>query len=120
MPEYLSTLGISEIEKAVKKLVREVNRSIKGFGKVEEPTIKGIIFNRVSTKFGGTVTEQGIMERVRETWGDIVFKEFVSHSVKLAESAEPSKSPIAISGYAADSVYEEQLKKCASRFSERN
>ncbi|MCL1494075.1 MAG: AAA family ATPase [Pseudanabaena sp. Salubria-1] len=120
MPEYLSTLGISEIEKAVKKLVGEVNRSIEGFGKVEEPTIKGIIFNRVSTKYGGTVTEQGIMERVRETWGDIVFKEFVSHSVKLAESAEPSKSPIAISGYAADSVYEEQLKKCASRFSERN
>jgi chromosome partitioning protein len=119
MPEYLSTLGISEIEKAIKKLVEEVNRSIQGFGQVEEPSIKGIIFNRVSTQFGGTDYEQSIMKRVREKWGNVVFKHFVSRSTKVTESAEPSKSPIAISGYAADNIYEEQLNKCAIEFSER-
>jgi len=120
MPEFLSTLGIGEIENAIKKLVKEVNHSIQGFGEIEEPMITGIIFNRVSTRSGGTEAQQGIMNRVRDKWGDIVFQEFVSHSTKLAESAEPSKSPIAISGYAADKVYEDQLKKCAIKFNERN
>lgn len=120
MPEFLSTLGIGEIENAIKKLVKEVNQSIQGFGEIEEPKIKGIIFNRVSTQSGGTDAEQSIMKRVKDKWGDIVFQEFVSQSTKVAVSAEPSKSPISISGYATDKVYEEQLKKCAIKFSEQN
>jgi chromosome partitioning protein len=120
MPEFLSTLGIGEIETAIKKLVKEVNQSLQGFGAVEEPKIKGIIFNRVSTQFGGTEAEQEIMRRVQGKWGNIVFQEFVSQSTKVSVSAEPSNSPISISGYAADKVYEEQLKKCAIKFSEKN
>jgi chromosome partitioning protein len=119
MPEYLSTLGISEIEKAIKRLVEEVNRSIQGFGKLEGPVLKGIVFNRVSTQTGGTTSEQGIMDQVRETWPGLVFKRFISQSTKLAQSAEPEKPPIAISGYAADKVYENQLKECADQFIKR-
>jgi len=119
MPEYLSTLGISQIEKAIKRLVEDVNRSIEGFGKIEGPAMKGIIFNRVSTQTGGTLDEQNIMKRVKEQWPDLVFKNFVSHSTKVSASSQPTRSPIAISGYAADQTYETQLKKCAEEFIER-
>jgi len=119
MPEYLSTLGISEIEKAVKRLVEEVNHSIKGFGVVKGPVMKGIIFNRVRNRSGGTVHQEAIMDRVRQKWPDIAFVPFISQSDKVAQSSEPSKSPIAISGYAADRVYENQLKECATEFIRR-
>lgn len=119
MPEYLSTLGISEIEKAVKRVVEEVNRSIQGFGTVKAPAMKGIIFNRVRTQTGGTIYQQNVMDRVKGKWPGIVFEHFVSHSDKIAQSAEPSKSPIAISGYAADRVYERQLEECAAEFIRR-
>ena len=121
MPEYLSTLGIAEIEKAVKRVVDEVNRSIEGFGSVRAPEMKGIIFNRVRYQTGGTAAQENIMRRVREEWPGVVFlpPAFVSHSDKIALSAEPTKSPIAISGYAADRVYENQLKACADEFIRR-
>lgn len=119
MPEYLSTLGISEIEKAVKRIVEEVNQSIKGFGEIRGPVMKGIIFNRVRTKSGGTVHQESIMDRVRQEWPNLVFKNFISQSDKVAQSSEPSKSPIAISGYAADRVYENQLMECAEEFIRR-
>jgi chromosome partitioning protein len=119
MPEYLSTLGISEIEKAVKRVVDEVNRSIQGFGSVKAPEMKGIIFNRVRTRSGGTNYQENVMARVRDKWPGLVFDNFISHSDKIAQSAEPSRSPIAISGYAADRAYENQLKECASEFIRR-
>jgi chromosome partitioning protein len=121
MPEYLSTLGIAEIEGAVRRTIDEVNCSIKGYGSVQAPKIKGIIFNRVSTQTGGTDNEKGIMQRVatKKGWEGLVFEEFISRSTKMAQSAEPSRSPIAISGYAADKVYENQLKKCADEFIQR-
>ena len=119
MPEYLSTLGISEIEKAVKRLVEDVNRSIQGFGVLQGPEMKGIIFNRVSTQTGGTGYEQNVMARVKGKWPGLVYDHFVSRSSKVAESAEPTKSPISISGYAADRVYENQLKECTAEFMQR-
>ena len=119
MPEYLSTLGISEIEKAVKRLVEDVNRSIQGFGVLKGPEMKGIIFNRVSTQTGGTGYEQNVMARVKGKWPGLVYDHFVSRSSKVAESAEPTKSPISISGYAADRVYENQLKECTAEFMQR-
>lgn len=119
MPEYLSTLGISEIENAVKRVVDDVNRSIQGFGEIKGPVMKGIIFNRVSTQTGGTSYERNVMARVKDKWKGLVFDNFISRSNKVAESAEPTKSPISISGYAADRVYENQLKECASEFIKR-
>lgn len=119
MPEYLCTLGISEIEKAVRRVVEDVNRSIQGFGEVTSPLMKGIIFNRVRTQTGGTIYQERVMDRVREKWPGLVFTHFVSHSDKVTQSSEPSKSPIAISGYAADRVYENQMKECAAEFISR-
>lgn len=119
MPEYLSTLGIGEIEKAVKRIVDEVNRSIKGFGALRGPVMKGIIFNRVRTQTGGTVNQEAKMGIVRQKWPGLVFDHFISQSDKVTQSSEPSKSPIAISGYAADRVYENQLKECATEFIRR-
>lgn len=116
MPEYLSTLGISEIEKAVSRLVVDVNRSIEGFGKVQGPTMKGIIFNRVTTQTGGTDDEKKIVARVKNKWPNLVFDNFVSQSTKVSASSQPTRSPIAISGYAADKIYENQLSACATEF----
>ncbi len=119
MPEYPSALGISEIERAVKRIVDEMNRSIAGFGSLEAPEIKGILFNRVRTLTGGTQYQESVMARVREQWPGKVFESFISHSDKIVHSAEPSKLPIAISGYAADEAYEDQLKRCAEEFMDR-
>ncbi|MEW6236970.1 MAG: AAA family ATPase [Candidatus Omnitrophota bacterium] len=119
MPEYLSTLGISEIEKAVKRIVVEVNQYLKGFGEISGPEIKGIIFNRVQFQKGGNQYQESIMNRVREKWPNLVFHNFISQSVKVVQSSDPTRSPIAISGYKADEAYEEQLKKCADEFIKR-
>mgnify|MGYP000975602898 CR=1 FL=1 len=116
MPEYLSTLGISEIEKAVKRLVEEINQYIQGFCVFKGPEMKGIIFNRVHFRTGGTNYQERMMERVRKQWPHLVFQHFVSQSDVVSQSSEPSRYPIAISGYAADRVYENQLKACAEEF----
>ncbi|MFB3786686.1 MAG: ParA family protein [bacterium] len=116
MPEYLSTLGISEVERAVRQVVDEINQYIQGFCTFKGPEMKGIIFNRVHYRTGGTNYQESMMDRVREQWPDLVFDHFVSQSDKLSQSSEPSRYPIAISGYAADRVYENQLKACAEEF----
>lgn len=119
MAEYLSTIGISEIEKAVRRLVDDVNRSLEGFGNIVGPKLKGIIFNRVTTQNGGTDYEKKMREQVQEKWPGLVFENFVSQSTKISASASPTRSPIAISGYSADSVYEKQLNDCAREFISR-
>jgi len=119
MPEYLSTIGISEIEKGVSRIVDDVNRSLEGYGKIAGPKMKGIIFNRVTNQYGGTDYERRIFERIKKQWPGLVFKNFVSQSTKISASASPTRSPIAISGYSADSVYEKQLNDCATEFISR-
>lgn len=116
MSEYLSTIGISEIEKAVSRLVVDVNKSLGGFCNIVGPKLKGIIFNRVTTQNGGTDYEKKMREQVQKKWPGLVFENFVSQSTKISASASPTRSPIAISGYSADSVYEKQLKDCATEF----
>ncbi|VVB84285.1 Light-independent protochlorophyllide reductase iron-sulfur ATP-binding protein [uncultured archaeon] len=121
MPEYLSTIGIALIDRAIKNIEKEINDEIKSFGVVgtfKGPEIKGILFNRVRYVTGGTGYQEEVMERVRVDWSHLVFNTYVSQSDRIAQRGE-SKIPIAISGYAADKKYESQLRECAEEFLRR-
>lgn len=78
----------------------------------------GIVFNRLRYLSGGTSNEQSILTRIRATYGDAVFANWVSQSTQIAGRAE-EKVPIALSGYAADRKYEDQMRKVAEEFYER-
>lgn len=121
MPEYLSTIGIALIDRAIKNIEKQINDEIKSFGvegTFKGPEIKGILFNRVRYVTGGTGYQEEVMERVRVDWSHLVFNAYVSQSDRIAQRGE-GKIPIAISGYAADKKYESQLRECAEEFLRR-
>jgi chromosome partitioning protein len=120
LAEYLSTLGLAHIQKSINGIFDQANQvlaSIAG-GAVTPPSLLGIIFNRLRYATGGTSNEDSIMSRIRKTYGDAVFANFVSQSTQIAGRSE-EKVPIALSGYAADRKYEEQMRKVAEEFYDR-
>lgn len=119
MAEYLSVIGIKEIQKAIHRIVDDMKRNLEGFADFEGPEIKGILFNRISTKAGGNNNEKMNMAYVKITWPSLVFDTFVSQSTLIAGSAEPTRLPISISGLSADKVYKEQFTGCMAEFLER-
>jgi len=120
LAEYLSTLGLAHIQKSISDIFNRANEvlaSISG-GSITAPSLLGIIFNRLRYVTGGTSNEQSIMSKIRTTYGDAVFSRWVSQSTQIAERAE-EKVPIALSGYAADKKYEQQMRDVAQEFYNR-
>lgn len=120
LAEYLSTLGLAHIQKLITGIFDQANQvltSVAG-GSIPAPSLMGIIFNRLRYASGGTSNEESIMSRIRATYGDAVFAHRVSQSTQIAARAE-EKVPIALSGYAADRKYEQQMREVAEEFYER-
>jgi chromosome partitioning protein len=120
LAEYLSTLGLSHIQKSITGIFDQANQflsSIAG-GSIAAPSLMGIIFNRLRYAGGGTSNEESIMARIRATYRGAVFSHWVSQSTQIAARAE-EKVPIALSGYAADRKYEQQMRDIAEEFYER-
>jgi len=119
LAEYLSTLGLAHIQKSISGIFNKANERLNPLGvSIAAPSLMGIIFNRLRYVTGGTSNEESIMKRIRETYGDIVFSNWVSQSTQIAERPE-QKVPIALSGYAADRRYEQQIRQLAQEFYER-
>lgn len=120
LAEYLSTIGLAHIQKSITGIFDEANQVLGSVGgtAIGAPTMIGIVFNRIRYATGGTSNEESIMRRIRATYGDLVFSNFVSQSTQIAARAE-EKVPIALSGYAADRKYEEQVRKVAEEFYDR-
>ncbi len=122
LAEYLSTLGIAHIQKSVGTVFDEARKLLDDVGSkgavLSNPSLLGIIFNRIRYLTGGTSDEEGIMNQIRSRYPNLVFKNFVSQSTQIASRPE-SKIPIAVSGYAADRKYEDQLKTLAEEFYDR-
>lgn len=120
LAEYLSTVGIGYIQKAIREIfddARETAAMIGGSG-IEEPRLLGIIFNRLRTKHHGTKYEETIISMISTQYPDKVFGARVPLSTKIAEKPM-LKVPIAISGYAEDRDYEERIREVAEEFYER-
>ena len=120
IPEYLSTLGIALIQNAITGTITEVNDDLSAYGakSIEAPQIIGIIFNRVKYITRGTSYQEEVMQRIRNEYPDKVFQSYISESDKIAERGE-MKIPIAISGYARDKNYVNQLLESAEEFMRR-
>jgi chromosome partitioning protein len=120
LAEYLSTLGLAHIQKSINGIFDQASEVVKsvGGGAVARPSLMGIIFNRLRYVTRGTSNEEAIMSQIRRKYGDSVFKNWVSQSTKISERAEV-KVPIALSGYADDQKYEEQMRLVAGEFYDR-
>jgi chromosome partitioning protein len=120
LAEYLSTLGLAHIQKSISGIFEQANEvltSVSG-ASIAVPTIMGIIFNRLRYVTGGTSSEESIMNRTRADYGDTVFSHQVSQSTQIADRPE-QKVPIALSGYAVDRKYEQQMRDVAQEFYDR-
>lgn len=104
LPDYLSTLGITLIQRQVNRFVAGMRRIFTMIGATyEEPRLIGILFNRVRVlEFGPPlklprVQEQAI-QYVKKIPGcqELVFNRFVTESVVVSEAPE-RKVPVSIS-----------------------
>ena len=63
LPEYFSVRGIGLIETQIGKMMDQINRNLTRFGaqSVPGPKMRGIIFNKVRTVYGGTIAQENWM-----------------------------------------------------------
>lgn len=120
LAEYLSTLGLAHIQKSIDGIFLQSNQLLQSIGgsSIGAPSLLGIIFNRVRYGTYGTSNEETIMARIRAQYADVVFQHQVSLSTQIADRPA-QKVPIALSGYAADRRYEQQMRNVAEEFYER-
>ncbi len=121
LAEYLSTIGISYIQRGIGDIFHQTNEALRMAGAnsvLSAPNLLGIIFNKLRTRTQGTSAEEAIIARIKREYADKVFDTTVPMSTKIAERPE-QKVPIAVSGYASDRVYEERIAKIAEEFYDR-
>ena len=122
LPEYLSTLGVAHIQRSVGEIFKDARRFASDIGgspqEFHPPEPIGIIFNRLRTQYGGTYSQEDVMRRISEAYPELVFRTKVPQSDRIATRAEV-KVPIAVSGYAVDSVYEQRIAEVAEEFYDR-
>jgi chromosome partitioning protein len=122
LAEYLSTLGIAHILKSVRTIFSEAGNLLADIGSTEnlirQPSLAGIIFNRLRTIYYGTYSQEDVIRRVTDDYPEMVFATRVPQSDKITTRAE-QKVPIAVSGYAADRQYENRIAEVATEFYDR-
>jgi chromosome partitioning protein len=119
LPEYLSTLVLAHIKTSIAGIFDQpMLLDSSTAHSTGAPLLKGIIFNRVRYGKRGGSNEKAIMAKIRESYEDAVFTNWVSLSTKIATRAE-GNVPIALSGYADDRKYEQQIRYVAKEFFER-
>lgn len=117
LAEYLSTLGIAHIQASINSVFASANNII-GADTFKKPELAGIIFNKVKWLSGGTQSQNDYMSRIRGKYPNTVFNSYVSQSDKIAQRPAQSE-PIALSDYAVDQKYAEQIHAVAEEFYER-
>ena len=116
MPEYFSVRGIGLIEAQIDKMMRQINDNLRRFGAqaVLGPVMRGIIFNRIRYRTGGTIDQQNWMSQVRRAYPDTTFDHFVAETVRIAEASY--RGPITFSNKTPDQAYVDQLSSVAQEF----
>ena len=116
LPEYFSVRGIALIEAQIEKMMGQINDNLRRFGAqpVPGPLMRGIIFNRIRSRTGGTIDQQNWMRQVRQRYPNVTFDNFVSETVRVAEASY--RGPITFSERSPDQTYVDQLKAVAQEF----
>ncbi len=117
LAEYLSTIGIAHIQNSIDALFESANKTL-GTTAFARPTLAGIVFNRIRYQSGGTQAQEDYISRIRKIYPNHVFKARVSQSDKIAQRPAQSE-PIALSDYAVDQTYANQIHDVAEEFYER-
>jgi len=117
LAEYLSTLGIAHIQASINSVFEGAN-TILGAEAFKKPSLAGIVFNKVRYLSGGTQSQNDFMSRIQSKYPDSVFKSYVSQSDKIAQRPAQSE-PIALSDYAVDQKYADQIHAVAEEFYDR-
>lgn len=113
LAEYLSTIGMAHIQKAINGIFESAQEVLKDAGISDmntllAPKLLGIIFNRIRYSERGTASEEMTMEDMRQKYPLYVFKNFVPQSDKIATRAE-KHTPIAVSESAIDEKYQSKI-----------
>jgi len=117
LAEYLSTLGTAHIQSSIDQVFNQAN-SIYDNPIFIKPQLAGIIFNRVRWLTRGTQPQENYMERIRKQFPNLVFNAFVSQSDRIAQRPSISE-PIALSDYAVDQNYTNQIHEVTEEFFDR-
>lgn len=118
LPEYFSVRGIGLIERQIANMMEQINSNLRRFGahSVPGPIMRGIIFNRVRYRSGGTIDQENWMRQVREIYPELVFANFVAETVRIAEASGPNRGLITFSGTAPDRPYVQEFLDVAQEF----
>ena len=116
LPEYFSVRGIGLIETQIANMMGQINSNLLRFGAhpVPGPTMRGIIFNRVRYRSGGTIDQENWMRQVRIRYPEVSFDKFVAETVRIAEASY--RGPITFSDRAQDRAYAGALLEVAEEF----
>lgn len=116
LPEYFSVRGIGLIETRVAKMMAQVNDNLRRLGAdpVSGPEMRGIVFNRVRTRKGGTIAQQNWQSQVKRQYPEVTFTNFIAQSDRMAEAS--LRGPIAQSPRASDKAYVADLIAVAEEF----
>ena len=103
LPEYFSVRGIDLIKTQVFSMMEQINSNLRRFGAhpVPGPIMRGIIFNRVRYRSGGTIAQDNWMRQMRQTYPELVFANFVAETVRIAEASGPQSRPCHLFWYSA-------------------
>lgn len=121
MPEYLSTVGLATIQKAVLDLEARVNQPLETFSGTKPfaaPPLKGIILNRVRYTTGGTIEQERIRQKLIHDYPALVFDNFVPESDRIARRPF-FHSPLALSEYRKDLQWVNAIRRVADEFIEK-
>ncbi len=116
LPEYFSVRGIGLIETQIHNMIGQVNKNLSRFGasQITGPIMRGIIFNRIRYRSGGTIAQENWMSAVRRIHPSVTFDNFVAETVRIAEAS--NEGPITFSDRTGDKPYVEQLIRVAEEF----
>ena len=116
LPEYFSVRGIGLIEAQIGKMMDQINTNLVRFGAqpISGPAMRGIIFNRIRYRTGGTIAQQNWMRQVGQSYPDVTFNNYVSESVRVAEASW--HGPITFSTTSPDQEYVNQLLRVSQEF----
>lgn len=116
LPEYFSVRGIGLIETQIEKMMGQINSNLTRFGAlpISGPALRGIIFNRIRYRTGGTIAQENWMGQVRRSYPDVTFGNFVAESVRVAEASW--RGPITLSQLSIDQTYVNELLAVGQEF----
>ncbi|HUY31539.1 MAG TPA: ParA family protein [Pirellulales bacterium] len=125
-PDYLSTLGISYLQRNLAQLTHDYNEyaELEGGDAVEsiDPKVLGVLFTMVQFYAQAPITAHlGYMQKVRALDGIPVFESFIRENKTAFGEAPENQLPVVLTYYSVPTYTNivEELKQVTHEFSEK-